>query len=255
MPSSRSPQQPEPKPDLKPAEFRRQARVLLKSVSQRAESRHEVEKQLRNYHKAGRLLLRTVPGKPGYGDGRIKKLSNVAGRKNASWLYKVRAFAQKYDRTQLKDLCQLAPDVRWAHVCHLLAVPSEDRSELQEEIKTNCWKPHEFRHIVRSRYCKQHSGGRHLKVPADPAAALQQIVSLGEGWSRYCDSVFSWKEEKEETRAKADKKKVDKRRDSKQLIKDTIKAVNALQAKCGTVVKALRRLSRRSGQRRRSKSR
>ena len=91
--------------------------------------------------------------------------------------------ARGYSQTDLKRLCDLRRSdglaLNFAHVNVLTIVPRGDRPRMERLIAAHCWSAPRAHAEVKRRYRagKAHSGGRPVKIPADPREQLQNALA------------------------------------------------------------------------------
>ena len=104
-------------------------------------------------------------------------------RLNVHFVWKCRVFADRYSPSDLRRLCALRRSdglaLNFAHVNVLTIVPYEDRHEMEQLIAAHCWSaPRAHREVKRRyRFGKAHSGGRPVKIPANPWEHLQNAIA------------------------------------------------------------------------------
>lgn len=170
------------------AEFREQAATFMGTIATRATTPKQRANRLRAYHGLGALVHLLIPARARYDKAEFIMLAETLGR-GARWLYPLYQFNTLYDQPQLAELCGQADCISWTHVIYLLGLSSSDRAKYQRMIVRNKLTPKQFHRVLMTKHRKRQVSGRPLKIPDNPADAVEELVADGHRWLRRCDAV------------------------------------------------------------------
>jgi hypothetical protein len=155
-------------------------------------------KVIRDYHKLGcQVLKRVGDGKRAkYSPGVIMELVEETG-KTESVLNKARQFAQMYTLSDLKTLCDLCKNERFAvgigHLVQLITIRQKrTRKKWERDTVRNQWSVAELRKQKAKELGKDSKavkGGRPFKRPESAEDALQSLADMCDHWRRWCDMM------------------------------------------------------------------
>jgi len=158
-------------------------RQLIKQTGQR---------DLLSCHRAGDCVERLFPSEAGrqYGQGRMAEITTALGKPEnfANLLWEYRDFFAKYDRGEVKWLCNTdnTDDFRltWTHVKHLLSLDDAERIGFQADCINAEWSSKELHRAIKEFRGRKSAGGKPFVRPKTLDAGLRQIIDESNTWIR-----------------------------------------------------------------------
>jgi hypothetical protein len=144
------------------------------------------------HHRAGECVEKLFPREGGrqYGQGRMTEITTALGKlenfANALWQY--RDFFAKYDRSEVKWLCNTDNTdgfrLTWTHVRHLLSVDDAERIGFQSDCINAEWSSKELHRAIKEYRGHKSAGGKPFDRPKTLDAGLRQIITESNTWIR-----------------------------------------------------------------------
>ena len=183
------------KTPLTPSELKRRARKLMRIIDSRPTKADAAVKRLRAFHQLGKLIDRAFPGRGGYRDLRAFSLAKALGRNSTSLLYKARAFAWRYDKSELDWLCKQRDGrnmpLTWSHVVVLTSIDVKVyRKALVRQACQENLNHRELAAEVQKSEGRRRSGGRPFSGSDSPKTAVRQLEAAAKRMEKMIEQVW-----------------------------------------------------------------
>lgn len=176
----------------------------------------------------GKVVDGLVPDKRRQEEAVYERLGAAIGHRGA-WVFRTRDFFLKYTKPEMERLLRRAANVSFSHVIALMALergPARDRIEV--ELGKRDFTVVQLRLFVRGKLdAPREYGGRTVKVPADMAVGLRDVLLSIESVSRRWSTWRPYLVSKEEY----------KRKDVKELLKSIAQAASQLSNSVKSIVR------------------
>lgn len=134
----------------------------------------------------GEIVLQAVPeSKSGQGGAVYQQLGQAVGHRG-EWVYRTRCFVLRYSKQDMEALLRQVPHVTFSHLIQLLSVHDlVIRKNLELELAEKKWNVTQLKTAIQAKHKgPRRKGGPAVKLPADMAAGLRDILLTVEGLNR-----------------------------------------------------------------------